>query len=57
MNATESQSLLLKHLHSIAANVWGIGLLMRAGKIFMPTLLLGADWEKRAVENRLGRPL
>ena len=36
---------------------WGIGLLMRAGKIFMPTLLLGADWEKRAVENRLGRPL
>jgi len=36
---------------------WGIGLLMRAGKIFMPTLLLGADWEKRAVEKRLGRPL
>jgi len=36
---------------------WGIGLLMRAGKIFMPALLLGADWEKRAVEKRLGRPL
>jgi transcriptional regulator with XRE-family HTH domain len=36
---------------------WGIGLLSHAFRVFMPNLLLGADWERREVEKRLGRPL
>nr|WP_242612591.1 2TM domain-containing protein [Corticibacter populi] len=36
---------------------WGIGLLVHAAAAFEVTPFLGAQWEKRQVEKRLGRPL
>jgi len=36
---------------------WGLGLLSHAFRVFRPAWMLGADWEKREVEKRLGRPL
>ena len=36
---------------------WGIGILAHAATIFGWLPFLGADWEKRQVEKRLGRPL
>ncbi len=36
---------------------WGIGLLAHAFRVYRPEWLLGAHWEKREVEKRLGRPL
>ncbi len=36
---------------------WGIGLMAHAFRVCRPGWLLGADWEKREVEKRLGRPL
>jgi len=36
---------------------WGIGILTHAGSVFNFLPFLGADWEKKAVEKRLGRPL
>ena len=36
---------------------WGIGLVFHAFRVFGPAGWLGAGWEKREVEKRLGRPL
>jgi transcriptional regulator with XRE-family HTH domain len=36
---------------------WGIGLMSHAMAVFHFLPFLGADWEKREVEKRLGRPL
>ena len=36
---------------------WGIGVLSHAMAVFNFLPFLGADWEKREVEKRLGRPL
>ena len=36
---------------------WGLALVLKASRLFGPTWMLGADWEKRQVERRLGRPL
>ena len=36
---------------------WGMGLLMHAAVVFDRLPFLGARWEKREVEKRLGRPL
>lgn len=36
---------------------WGIGLLMHAVSVFKPIPFLGAEWEKRQIEKRLGRSL
>ena len=36
---------------------WGIGLASHAISLFGILPFLGADWEKREVERRLGRPL
>ncbi len=36
---------------------WGIGVLSHAMAIFQWLPFFGADWEKREVEKRLGRPL
>jgi len=36
---------------------WGIALVLRAVKVFDLVPFLGADWEKKQVERRLGRPL
>lgn len=36
---------------------WGIGLLSHALAIFNAIPFLGAEWERRQVEKRLGRPL
>jgi len=36
---------------------WGIGLLAHAAGTFNIVPFFGADWEKRQVEKRLGRPL
>lgn len=36
---------------------WGIGLMAHAFRVYRPGWLLGAHWEKREVEKRLGRPL
>jgi len=36
---------------------WGIGILSHAAAVFDLLPFLGADWEKKAVEKRLGRPL
>lgn len=36
---------------------WGIGLLAHAARTFAFLPFFGADWEKRQVEKRLGRPL
>lgn len=36
---------------------WGIGLCAHASAIFGFSPFFGADWEKRQVEKRLGRPL
>ncbi len=36
---------------------WGVGLLAHAASTFHFIPFLGADWEKRQVEKRLGRPL
>ncbi|MBB2777897.1 UNVERIFIED_ORG: transcriptional regulator with XRE-family HTH domain [Comamonas terrigena] len=40
-----------------AALGWGIAILAHAATIFGWLPFLGADWEKRQVEKRLGRPL
>ena len=39
------------------AGGWGCALLIKAFRIFGPDWMLGAEWEKRQVEKRLGRPL
>lgn len=36
---------------------WGIGLLAHAARVFEWLPFMGADWERRQVEKRLGRPL
>ncbi|TXT39331.1 MAG: hypothetical protein FD135_2295 [Comamonadaceae bacterium] len=36
---------------------WGVGVLIHAATVFEWTLFLGAEWEKKQVEKRLGRPL
>ena len=36
---------------------WGIGLLVKAMRVFEWLPLFGPDWERRAVEKRLGRKL
>ena len=36
---------------------WGAGLLIHALRVFEWLPFLGADWERRQVEKRLGRPL
>jgi len=36
---------------------WGIGILMHAARVFDWIPFFGADWERRQVEKRLGRPL
>lgn len=36
---------------------WGIGVMSHAMAVFQVLPFLGADWEKREVEKRLGRPL
>ncbi len=36
---------------------WGIGILAHAASVFDWVPFMGADWEKRQVEKRLGRPL
>lgn len=36
---------------------WGLGVLMHASRVFRPDWFLGPQWERRQVENRLGRPL
>lgn len=36
---------------------WGIGLLFHAASVFRPSSFLGADWERKQIEKRLGRPL
>jgi transcriptional regulator with XRE-family HTH domain len=36
---------------------WGIGLLARAAATFDWLPFFGADWERRQIEKRLGRPL
>lgn len=36
---------------------WGMGLLAHAAAVFEFVPFFGADWEKRQVEKRLGRPL
>jgi transcriptional regulator with XRE-family HTH domain len=36
---------------------WGVGLLTHAAAVFEVIPFLGADWEKRQVEKRLGRLL
>ena len=39
------------------AGGWGCVLLIKAFRLFGPDWMLGAEWEKRQVEKRLGRPL
>ena len=39
------------------AGGWGCVLLIKAFRLFGPDWMLGAEWEKRQVERRLGRPL
>ncbi|SFN81931.1 Helix-turn-helix [Formivibrio citricus] len=36
---------------------WGLGVLLHASRVFRPDWFLGAEWERRQVEKRLGRPL
>lgn len=36
---------------------WGIGILMHAASVFQWLPFMGAEWEKKQVEKRLGRPL
>lgn len=36
---------------------WGLSLVIRAIRLFADVPYFGADWEKRQVEKRLGRPL
>lgn len=36
---------------------WGLGILLHAFRVFQPGGFLGPQWERRAVEKRLGRPL
>lgn len=36
---------------------WGIGILLHASRTFEWVPFFGAEWEKRQVERRLGRPL
>lgn len=36
---------------------WGLGLLAHAASVFEFVPFFGAEWEKRQVEKRLGRPL
>ncbi len=36
---------------------WGIGIAMHAFRVFRSDRLFGAQWERRQVEKRLGRPL
>jgi transcriptional regulator with XRE-family HTH domain len=36
---------------------WGLGILAHAVRVFELLPFFGADWEKRQVEKRLGRPL
>jgi len=36
---------------------WGLGVVMHASRVFGPDWFLGAQWERRQVENRLRRPL
>ncbi len=36
---------------------WGLALLIRASSVFELFPFMGADWERRQVEKRLGRPL
>ena len=36
---------------------WGLALALRAVKVFELVPFLGANWEKKQVEKRLGRPL
>lgn len=36
---------------------WGLGLLVHAVAVFELVPFFGAEWEKRQVEKRLGRPL
>jgi transcriptional regulator with XRE-family HTH domain len=40
-----------------AALGWGLALVLRANALFQWIPFLGANWEKRVVEKRLGRPL
>ncbi|HEX2583565.1 MAG TPA: 2TM domain-containing protein [Steroidobacteraceae bacterium] len=40
-----------------AALGWGLALLLRAVKVFGLVPFLGADWEKKQIERRLGKPL
>lgn len=36
---------------------WGVGLLIHASSVFDILPFFGAEWEKKQVEKRLGRPL
>lgn len=36
---------------------WGLGLVTQALRLFGPDLMLGAYWERRQIEKRIGRPL
>ena len=36
---------------------WGLSLALKAVRVFGLVPFLGADWEKKQVEKRLGRPL
>lgn len=36
---------------------WGLGIVLHAFRVFQPGGFLGAQWERREVEKRLGRPL
>ena len=36
---------------------WGLGIVMHAARVFRPDWFLGAQWERRQVEKRLGRSL
>lgn len=46
------------HLWSLwVVGGWGLGMVIHGLRVFTPLDLLGADWEKRQVERRLGRPL
>lgn len=36
---------------------WGLSLMLKAVKVFGLVPFLGADWEKKQIERRLGKPL
>ena len=54
-DALEQQDL---HSHVIGPALgWGMGLALHGLRIFDKIPFLGADWERRQVEKRLGRKL